>query len=175
MSPPDHPTIFLTGGTGYVGGCYLNRLLASSSKPSSITVLSRRKETFDIIKSLSTDSTEVKPLQGSFEDYDTLTKAASEHDITIEAGDSDNPKLVEALLKGMEQRKKDGKKTTFIHVSGTGTLVDDARGEFKSEEVSLVHLCPVSAITICGWDGADFVRCTPTANPTLPNFSTSTT
>lgn len=152
MSPPDHPTIFLTGGTGYVGGCYLNRLLASSSKPSSITVLSRRKETFDIIKSLSTDSTEVKPLQGSFEDYDTLTKAASEHDITIEAGDSDNPKLVEALLKGMEQRKKDGKKTTFIHVSGTGTLVDDARGEFKSEEVGLVHLCPVSAIKMwVGW------------------------
>jgi uncharacterized protein YbjT (DUF2867 family) len=136
MSPPAHPTIFLTGGTGYVGGCYLNRLLASTSKPSSITVLTRRKETFDLIESLSTATTTVKALQGSFEDFDTLTKAASEHDITIEAGDSDNPKLVDALLKGMEQRKKDGKKTTFIHVSGTGTLADDARGEFKSDVVS---------------------------------------
>ena len=156
MSPPAQPTIFLTGGTGYVGGCYLNRLLASASKPSSITVLTRRKETFDLIKALSTDETKVTPLQGSFEDFETLTKASSEHDITIEAGDSDNPKLVDALLKGMEQRMKDGKQTTFIHVSGTGTLVDDARGEFKSEEVSLGTWTDDSSL--CNFiypDGAD--------------------
>lgn len=175
MSPPAHPTVFLTGGTGYVGGCYLNRLLASSSssRPSSITVLSRREETFDLIKSLSTDHTKVIPLQGSFQDYETLTKAASEHDITIEAGDSDNPKLVAALLKGMEQRKKDGKSTTFLHVSGTGTLVDDARGEFKSEEVS-----PPCLLHALGKDDDSTLipcRCTPTGNPTHRNCSMSTT
>lgn len=137
MSPPSRPTVFLTGGTGYVGGCYLNRLLAGDSKPSLVTVLSRRKETLALIEGLSTQDTTVKALQGTFDDHDVLTKAAAEHDITIEAGDSDNPPLVEALLKGMEQRKAAGKETTFIHVSGTGTLADDARGAFKSDTVSI--------------------------------------
>lgn len=135
MSPPAHPSIFLTGGTGYVGGCYLNRLLTWDSKPSAITVLTRRKETFPLIEALTTSETKVKALQGSFDDLDVLTTAAAEHDITIEAGDSDNPSLVNALLKGMEKRKAAGKGTTFIHVSGTGTLVDDARGASKSDTV----------------------------------------
>jgi len=136
MSPPANPTIFLLGATGYVGGCYLNQLLSGPSKPKKITVLCRSKGKFDLIEGLSNADTTVEPLSGSFEDHDLLTKTVIEHDITIEAGDSDNPDLVNALLKGMEKRKNDGKKTTFIHVSGTGTLADDARGEYKSETVS---------------------------------------
>jgi hypothetical protein len=138
MSPPQSPTIFLLGATGYVGGCYLNQLLSGPSKPTKITVLCRSKAKFDLIKGLSNADTAVEPLSGSFEDHDLLTKTVYDHDITIEAGDSDYPKLVNALLRGMEKRKNDGKKTTFIHVSGTGTLADDARGEYKSETV-----CPL--------------------------------
>jgi putative NADH-flavin reductase len=135
MSPPSNPTIFLLGATGYVGGCYLNQLLSGPSKPRKITVLCRSKAKFDI-KGLSNSDTAVEPLSGSFEDHDLLSSAVYDHDITIEAGDSDNPELVNSLLRGMEKRKNDGKQTTFIHVSGTGTLADDARGEYKSETVS---------------------------------------
>jgi putative NADH-flavin reductase len=136
MSPPSNPTIFLLGATGYVGGCYLNQLLSGPSKPRKITVLCRSKAKFDLIKGLSNSDTAVEPLSGSFEDHDLLSSAVYDHDITIEAGDSDNPELVNSLLRGMEKRKNDGKQTTFIHVSGTGTLADDARGEYKSETVS---------------------------------------
>lgn len=135
MSPPRTPTIFLLGATGYVGGCYLNQLLSGPSKPSKITVLSRSKAKFEIIKSLTNSDTIVEPLLGSFDDHDLLTRTVYDHDITIEAGDSDNPELVNALLRGMEQRNGDGKQTTFIHVSGTGTLADDARGEYRSDTV----------------------------------------
>jgi putative NADH-flavin reductase len=125
MSPPSNPTIFLLGATGYVGGCYLNQLLSGPSKPRKITVLCRSKAKFDLIKGLSNSDTAVEPLSGSFEDHDLLSSAVYDHDITIEAGDSDNPELVNSLLRGMEKRKNDGKQTTFIHVSGTGTLADD--------------------------------------------------
>lgn len=137
MAPSSNPSVFITGGTGYVGGCFLNRLIAGSSKPRSITVLTRSDNKIDLIESLSTSEVEVKALKGTFSDSELLTKAAYEHDIVVEAGDSDNPDLVDALLKGMKQRKDEGKgTTTFIHVSGTGTLADDARGEFKGEVVS---------------------------------------
>jgi hypothetical protein len=138
MPPPQNPTIFLLGATGYVGGCYLNQLLSGPSKPSKITVLCRSEAKFDLIKGLSNANTACEPLSGSFEDHDLLTNTAFDHDIIIEAGDSDNPELVNALLRGMEKRKDVGKKTTFIHVSGTGTLADDARGEFKTETVSSI-------------------------------------
>ena len=136
MSPPRNPTIFLLGATGYVGGCYLNQLLNDPSKPKTITVLCRSQAKFDLIKGLSNADTTVEPLSGSFEEHELLTRTVYDHDITIEAGDSDNPELVNALLRGMEKRKDDRKQTTFIHVSGTGTLADDARGEYKSETVS---------------------------------------
>jgi len=135
MSPPQNPTIFLLGATGYVGGCYLNQLLSGSSTPKKITVLSRSAAKFDLVKGLSTAETLVEPLSGSFDDHDLITQTAYEHDITIEAGDSDNPGLVDALLRGMKKRKEEGNDTTFIHVSGTGTLADDARGEYKSDIV----------------------------------------
>ena len=163
MSPPQNPTIFLLGATGYVGGCYLNQLLSGPSKPKHITVLCRSKAKFDLIKGLSNDNTTVEPLSGSFEDHGLLTKTVYEHDITIEAGDSDNPALVNALLRGMEKRKDDGKRTTFIHVSGTGTLADDARGEYKSETVS--------TFSISTGPGTD-VRYTLTEPPSHPTLST---
>ena len=161
MSPPQNPTIFLLGATGYVGGCYLNQLLSGPSTPKQITVLCRNKAKFDLIKGLSNNNTTVEPLSGSFEDHDLLTKTVYDHDITIEAGDSDNPALVNALLRGMEKRKDDGKQTTFIHVSGTGTLADVARGEYKSETVS------TSSIST----GTD-VRYTLMEPPSHPTLST---
>lgn len=133
MSVQSPPTVFLIGGTGFVGGCYLNRLLAQETKPSLITVLTRRQETFHLIESLSSSGTNVVPLHGNFDDAEVLSKAAEDHDITINAGDSDHPALVDALLRGMGRRHGQEKKTIYIHVSGTGTLSDDARGQFKGE------------------------------------------
>jgi nucleoside-diphosphate-sugar epimerase len=129
-------SIFLTGGTGYVGGCFLNRLLDGLYPSGTITALTRSSEKAKLVETLSTDSVKIKALEGSFSDLDLLEKAAYEHDIIIEAGDSDNPDLVNALLKGIKKRFDEGKETTFIHVSGTGTLADDARGEFKTKDVS---------------------------------------
>lgn len=147
MSPPSSPSVFLTGGTGYVGGCFLNRLLAT--KPRQITVLTRSEQKVDLIESLSNNDTTVKALQGSFSDTKLLTDAAYEHDIVVEAGDSDNPELVDALLQGMKKRQEEGKGiTTFLHVSGTGTLVDDARGEFKGEVVSTTSLYLLHPLTV---------------------------
>jgi putative NADH-flavin reductase len=137
---PANPSIFLLGATGYVGGCFLNQLLSleGEARPSKVTVLSRSEEKFDLINKLSTKETKVEGLKGTFEDHELLSRTVEDYDIVIEAGDSDNQELVNALLEGMKRRKEAGKEVTrFIHVSGTGTLADDARGEYKTETVSL--------------------------------------
>jgi len=61
----------------------------------------------------------------SFADTDTLSKAASEHDIVINAGTASDVTGSLALLKGLEQRKKkSGQDVYFIHTSGASSLGD---------------------------------------------------
>jgi len=42
---------------------------------------------------------------------------------------------VEAIIKVVEARAKEGKETIFIHTSGTSVLDDNARGSLKSEKI----------------------------------------
>ncbi|ORY28971.1 hypothetical protein BCR39DRAFT_559271 [Naematelia encephala] len=122
-------TVFLTGVTGYVGGTYLQQLLNSPNPPSQITCLVRSPEKVKPLDAIPT----VKAVVGDHAEYDLLTELAETHDITIESAESDNQKMMDALLRGMEKRHEKGLETIFIHTSGTGELADDARGEYASE------------------------------------------
>ncbi|KAK3060607.1 hypothetical protein LTS18_008170, partial [Coniosporium uncinatum] len=102
------PKLLLIGATGYIGGSVLTQLLRSehvSLKDKPITVLVRGQDKADALT--STLGGHVKPLVvPSFDDTDTLTEVASEHDIIINAGTTAEVAAPSALLKGLAQRKK---------------------------------------------------------------------
>lgn len=139
--------LFITGATGYIGGTVLNQLLHSSHQGKwDITVLTRSQDTITKFKELG-----VTPLIGSLEDSEILTKAASEADVVLHFADADHLSAVQALVKGCNTSTGE-KRKLFIHVSGTGILIEDARGEYASDKVysdldsAAIHAIPLEQI-----------------------------
>jgi uncharacterized protein YbjT (DUF2867 family) len=130
-------SVFLIGSTGYIGGTVLQKLLALSPAPSSISLLIRDEKKAHSISSFKTpEGTSLSAVVGSLQDLDKLTKAAEEHDIVISVADADDLPSIQALIKGMKNRKqKTGHRSLFIHTSGTGVLVDNAKGQYPSDKV----------------------------------------
>jgi len=87
-------------------------------------VLVRGQDKADALS--STLGGHVKPLVvPSFNDTDTLTEVASEHDIIINAGTTAEVAAPSALLKGLAQRKKaSGRDVYSIHTSGASSVGD---------------------------------------------------
>ncbi|GFZ50738.1 hypothetical protein JCM24511_08496, partial [Saitozyma sp. JCM 24511] len=130
-------TVFLTGATGYIGGTVLSKLLSLPVPPALFTVLVRDPKKAELFSSLTVPpGTTIQPLQGSLSDYDKLEKAAAEHDITVSCADADNLEAVQAILKGMKKRREQsGHRPYLIHTSGTGVLVDNAKGNYPNDKI----------------------------------------
>ena len=145
----DRPSVFLTGATGYVGASYLQSLLAlpSPHTPRLVTCLVRSPQKAEILNTLSNEKTAIKAVVGDFGKADLLSRLSEEHDVTVESAVSDSLEMMTALLEGMRRRKETGLETVFVHVSGTGTLVDDAGGEYAGEVVRGPLNCPLSALS----------------------------
>lgn len=132
--------VFFTGATGYIGGTVLQALLTAPTPPASITVLIRDASKADLFTSLSLakeKGVKLIPLVGSLEDTDKLKDAASAADVVVDTANADHLEAINALIQGMKARKeKTGHRPLFIHTSGTGVLVDDARGAYPNDKVS---------------------------------------
>ena len=128
--------VFLTGATGYVGGSFLSRLLELPTPPHKITALIRSSEKIKIFENLSERHTNCIGVQGSYEDHHLLERLASENEVVVQTADCDDVPMMQAILKGMKRRhEKTGKVGVLVHVSGTGTIVDDARGMYEGKNV----------------------------------------
>ncbi|KAF8956984.1 hypothetical protein BDZ97DRAFT_1670608 [Flammula alnicola] len=142
--------IFFTGATGYIGGTVLTRLLRHPDAASfQITALVRSAEKGEKLKTLGVDF-----ILGSYtdENLDLLTEAASKADVVIAVADADNLPASNAILAGMKiKHEKSGKAPVLIHTSGTGILMDDARGlhgdlpVVSDLEVDKLNALPVEA------------------------------
>ncbi|ORX40829.1 hypothetical protein BD324DRAFT_612232 [Kockovaella imperatae] len=132
-----HPVnIFMLGATGYVGGSFLSTLLASPEPPHKITALIRSNDKLKIFENLSEHKTNCIGVQGSYEDHHLLEDLSAEHPVVISAADADDVGMIKAVLKGMKKRHENtGKVGVLIHVSGTGTIIDDARGEYEGKDI----------------------------------------
>ncbi len=62
-------------------------------------------------------------VHGTFDEKEKIVALAKEHDIVINVGSSWDVGLSEAIVEGLNQQAE-GKKTTLIHMSGTGNFVD---------------------------------------------------
>lgn len=73
------------------------------------------------------------------EEHEKLTKAAEEADIIVNTASADDLEGVKALMAGMKKRKeKTGHRSFFIQTSGTGVMIDNAKGEYPNDIVSIL-------------------------------------
>lgn len=124
---PTGTRIFLTGATGFVGGSVLSRLIEHPTfEHAEIWVLIRpsKKDKIPALHSLG-----VKTVLGSYDDLDLLEDQAAHADVVFSCADADNLPAAQAILKGMKKKhERTGVQPLLFHTSGTGVLVDDAKG-----------------------------------------------
>jgi len=138
---PSQLTVFLTGATGYVGATFLQILLSLPTPPRLIRCLARDKHKGEVLATLSNQRTSVRQVDGDLGDHEMLSGLAEDFDVVIETAVSDDLGVMNALLEGMRRRSERGlDNTVFLHTSGTGTLADDAKGEYDSDVVRLFSL-----------------------------------
>ncbi|WYZ37643.1 hypothetical protein EsH8_II_001149 [Colletotrichum jinshuiense] len=124
------PKILLTGATGYVGGSVLHQLLNHPTlspifADSPITVPVRGGPS-RAAKLTAAYGPQVNPVTfGSFDDIETLTALASEHDIVINGGSGFHPLSSEALVRGLAKRKARTRQPVWmIQTSGCSNISD---------------------------------------------------
>ncbi|KFY93184.1 hypothetical protein V498_04532 [Pseudogymnoascus sp. VKM F-4517 (FW-2822)] len=120
-----HLRLLLTGATGYIGGSILTTLLESkheSIRNLEISVLVRDEQKGAV---LAKDGVISSIYFKGFDDADTITAAASEHDIVINSASGYHSGLARALILGLGQRKKEtGKEVYYFHTTGTSNIAD---------------------------------------------------
>lgn len=117
--------IFVTGGTGYIGGAVISRLIQHpDAKSFEISALVRTAEKAKKLETLG-----VRPVIGSYSDLKVLTEEAAKADYVIALADADALPAAEAILAGLKQRhEKTGTVPKLIHTSGTAFIMDNAKG-----------------------------------------------
>ncbi|KAK0498695.1 hypothetical protein EDD18DRAFT_46946 [Armillaria luteobubalina] len=118
-------SIFFTGGTGYIGGTILSRLIEhKDSKNFDITILLRPSRSPAGYEALG-----LKVVSGNHSDSALLRAQAAAADVVFATADCDDLPAAQAILQGAKDRfEKTGKAPILIHTSGTGELADNARG-----------------------------------------------
>jgi nucleoside-diphosphate-sugar epimerase len=126
---------FLTGATGYIGGTVALRLIAAGHE---IIGLARSADGGDKLKRLG-----VEPVLGSLADRDLLAATARRTDGVINAANSDNRDIIEAVLPVLR-----GSGKVFLQTSGSSIVGDKAAGERSDkiyDETIPVHPLPEKA------------------------------
>ncbi|KAI4935004.1 hypothetical protein J4E86_011446 [Alternaria arbusti] len=109
------PKIFLTGGTGYIGGSVLHTLAATHPEYDMTVLLRRTPETF------TSTYPNITILTGDYSSADLIASAAQNADIVVHNGDSDHEASLNAIITGLLQRPTSG---YLLHLSGTGIVSD---------------------------------------------------
>ncbi|KAF2731996.1 NAD(P)-binding protein [Polyplosphaeria fusca] len=109
------PRIFITGGTGYIGGSVLDTIVRAHPEYHVSALLRKVPEAF------SSTYPNVQVVSGDYDSWDVLEKAASEADVVVHNGDSDHEPSLRALIAGLLRRPTPGH---LIHLSGTGIVSD---------------------------------------------------
>ncbi|KAF2476832.1 NAD(P)-binding protein [Lindgomyces ingoldianus] len=121
------PKSILILGAGLVGRHVIDLLLAAGF---SVTTLVRNAKLAATLEKAG-----AKPILGTLEDVDLITAQTTQHEVIINTSSSDDLPSAKAILAGVRQRVLQSLPVTLIHTSGTGLLVDDAKGRYKSEKI----------------------------------------
>ncbi|KAL3418239.1 hypothetical protein PVAG01_09955 [Phlyctema vagabunda] len=118
--------VFLLG-PGFIGSEILGLLL---------------QEKYDVTTLVRSNSSAAKmgkigvhAVQGTLEDKDLIETHTLASDVVIHTATADDIPSVEAIIKGIDRRLNDGRKTIYIHTSGASLLSDFSEGSVKNEFV----------------------------------------
>ncbi|KAF2873538.1 NAD(P)-binding protein [Massariosphaeria phaeospora] len=109
------PKIFVTGGTGYIGGSVLHTIV-TSHPDYEVSVLLR-----NIPDAFSSTYPNVKIIKGDYDSFDVLADAASKANLVVHNGNSDHEPSLNAIIAGLLRRSTPG---FLMHLSGTAVVVD---------------------------------------------------
>ncbi|THH15266.1 hypothetical protein EW146_g5180 [Bondarzewia mesenterica] len=113
-------TVFFLGATGYIGGSLLVTLKKHFPNLT-IHALVRSPTHIPAIRAVGAE-----PIQGDFGDEALIAEWSAKADIVVNAADSDDVKLITAILGGIKRRREEGKpKGLLIHTSGVAVFLDD--------------------------------------------------
>ncbi|KAA1475297.1 NAD(P)-binding protein [Dentipellis sp. KUC8613] len=124
--------IFITGATGFIGGCVLQLLLEHPKRDTfEITAYVRSEE-----KAKKLETFGVHTALGTFEEVDKLEDLASKADLVLNIADSDHYAGNTAIFRGIKKRHETtGEVPILIHTSGTGLLTDTAKGDRTTDVI----------------------------------------
>lgn len=108
--------VFVIGATGYIGGSVAVKLVEAGYR---VAGLVRSSAKAQALRALG-----VEPVAGALADRAILAAAAQRADVIVNAADSDDLYVVEAVLPAIAGTGK-----TFLHTSGTSVVADRAAGE----------------------------------------------
>ncbi|KAF2683071.1 NAD(P)-binding protein [Lentithecium fluviatile CBS 122367] len=109
------PKIFLTGGTGYIGGSVLHTIVTSHPKYEVTALLRKEPEAF------ASTYPNVKVIKGDYDSSDIISEEASKADVVVHNGDSDHEPSLKAIIAGLLKRQTS---SFLLHLSGTGIVSD---------------------------------------------------
>lgn len=114
-------------GPGFIGWNVLDLLVQEGY---SVTGYVRRQE-----HARQIESSGASVVLGDLNDTNKITDLTLGYDIILHTATADHKPSVEAIIAGVAERAKQGKKTIFIHTSGTSVLDDGAQGQFQGDKV----------------------------------------
>ncbi|KAH9918381.1 NAD(P)-binding protein [Epithele typhae] len=130
------PVLFL-GGTGYVGGTFLSRILADPALLSNldITLYIRSSEK---AKYIEDEFPFLKTVIGTTAELHRLEQLAELAHVVVNFVSADDTDMAQALLRGLKKRHRRLNDRPFVlHTTGTGVLVDFSRkmGNFITDDI----------------------------------------
>ncbi|KAK6339997.1 hypothetical protein TWF730_001773 [Orbilia blumenaviensis] len=123
--------VFLTGGTGYIGGAVLTTLLRSPDLE--VTTLVRSESAIQTLTSPVTNpkfftGSTPKCVLGSLSDTELLRRLASESDIVVNCAAANDLPAAEAIINGLSENGE-GRKKILVHTSGTSAFATYKDGD----------------------------------------------
>ncbi|KAF9493518.1 NAD(P)-binding protein [Pleurotus eryngii] len=124
--------VFFLGATGYLGSQFLVDL-ARELPDFTITALVRAAAERE--KQLKVLYPNILIVEGVLEDDGIIEAEAAKSDIVVNAASSDHIGSIKAILAGLEKgsASRPSDPPLYLHVSGTGMLSDNVRGEYVEE------------------------------------------
>ncbi|SFD17494.1 Nucleoside-diphosphate-sugar epimerase [Chitinophaga sp. CF118] len=138
------PVIFITGGTGYIGGTFLQLMLMRDYlNRFTISALVRRRDDAQRMRQLG-----IEPVIGTLDDLEIIRRESAKADIVFNTANCDHRESAIAIIQGLTKHSKEtGKRPILIHTSGAGVLSDNSKG---------IGVAPEDDPTATIWDDTDF-------------------
>lgn len=117
--------------------------LKKSYPEAKFTSLVRSSSHIDLVREVGSDV-----VLSSHDDHDLVSRLSAGAEIIVNAADSDDVGLLDALLEGQKKRKAEGNSTgVFVHVSG-GSIFSDGSKAGKDDPSSKVWTVSVISYLI---------------------------